>query len=214
MNTDYVEINSDLRGREDALKTAEKFVVYNNITGDGAVHIRLLTEETLSMVNGILDSFRALLRLESEQKNGFLLCRIRLKANKNITEKQESKLLSVSSSGKNEAAKGILGKIREMFRLSVQRSEDASLNSSMMSEEWFSMGIRGTETKMIADQYMDCWSLNSYRASVADQKKDKAEEWDELEKSIISHLADDVKIYLKNESTEVVIEKKLKSAAK
>lgn len=53
------------------------------------------------------------------------------------------------------------------------------------------------------------WSLRSYRENLPD-KKSAAEEWDELEKSIIATLADDVKVWLKSNTTEVVIEKLIK----
>lgn len=212
MNTDYISISSDLKGKEDALATAEKFITYNAVSGKDAIHVRLLTEEMLSLVNGIMDDFKAKLRLESEPSKQGVLCRIRLSARKSVSEKQENRLMSVSSSGKNEAAKGVLGKIREMFRLSAQHSADGvyAPGSVPMLDSWYSLGMHHDELSYMNEYAMGCWSLNNYRRNIETQKSSMQEEWDELEKSIINRLADDVKIYLKNDSTEIVIEKTLK----
>lgn len=54
------------------------------------------------------------------------------------------------------------------------------------------------------------WSLQVYRQEISAKKETKQEEWDELEKSIITKLADDVKVWLNADSTMLVIEKNIK----
>ena len=54
------------------------------------------------------------------------------------------------------------------------------------------------------------WSLMNYRESLERENEPDTEEWDELEKSIIAKLADDVKVWLRSDTTEVVIEKTVK----
>ena len=49
------------------------------------------------------------------------------------------------------------------------------------------------------------WSLKNYRANVKDED---SEEWDELEKSIINNLADDVIVGVKGKQAKIIIEKK------
>ncbi len=69
MKTDVITIRSDLDGSDLALMTAEKFSEYHDITGKDAMHLRLLTEETVSMVHGILVA--ANLSAESCRENRF-----------------------------------------------------------------------------------------------------------------------------------------------
>ena len=196
MKTDVIKINSAIEGHDAAMQTAEKFSVYNNITGKAAMHIRLLTEEMISMVHGILDGFSGDFWLESIQTKKGLLCRICLSADKFMNKEQESKILSVSTSGKNQNVKGIMGKIRELFRQSLQAesSEDERFLTNMAD----AMGQPG----MAGSSY---WSLQAYRQSIS--PKSKPEEWDELEKSIIAKIADEVKVWLRSDATEIVIEK-------
>ncbi len=206
MNTDVIEIRGDLSGSEAALQTAERFLSYNNIKGRDAVHIRLLTEEALSLVNGVMDDLNAKLCIESEKTDSGLLCRIRLTADQGADERQESRIKSVSTSGKNESARGVLGKLRELVRRSSQRSGYAD---EVQGGSWIGMGMHRDEISYVSDYYDGYWSLDSYRKQI-ESKPRESEEWDELEKSIIANLADDVKVYFKSGSTEILIEKLLK----
>lgn len=56
----------------------------------------------------------------------------------------------------------------------------------------------------------NCWSLSNYRDNLSDNRESSAEEIDELERSIIARLADDVKVWITDETTEVVIVKRIK----
>lgn len=205
MKTDVITVYSDLRGREEAMDTAERFAAYNGIKGKEAMHLRLLTEETICMVHGILDDFRADFWLETKQTKYGLLCMICLSADKQANKVQEKQILSVSTSGKNENAKGIGGKIRELLRRSLQTTS-ADDENFLKSINEACLGI-GTGSMISPAPSADFWSLQLYRQKLSDNKDTKAEEWDELEKSIISKLADEVKVWLENDRTEVVIER-------
>lgn len=205
MKSDVIRIQSDLTGREEAMKAAESFIRYNGFEGKNAMHIRLLTEELVSMVHGIMDKFAGDLWFESKKTAEGVSCNICLSADKSADPEQEEQMLSVASSGKNENAKGILGKIRESFRVSAQHSADGVYMADYSAvNSWYSLGAAPSAYEMER-----CWSLRSYRENLPDRSA-AAEEWDELEKSIIAKLADDVKVWLKSNTTEVVIEKLIK----
>ena len=53
--------------------------------------------------------------------------------------------------------------------------------------------------------YSYVWSLNKYKVSVQESEK---EAWDELEKSIIANLADDVIVGVKGKQASIVVVKK------
>ncbi|MBR6337267.1 MAG: hypothetical protein IKR76_05980 [Ruminococcus sp.] len=214
MITDKITVTGDLKGKEQALAAAEKFCDYNGITGKSAMYVRLLTEEAIGMIHGIMDNFSGELWLESEKAESGLICRVHLKNPKGATESQENKLLSVSSTGRNESAKGIIGKIRELIRIGTQNTDLASENAGLGTlDNWVSMGLPHGEARFIDDYYVGYWSLVNYRDSVETSPKDETskEAYDELERSIIAKLSDDVKVWLRSDYTEVVIEKQLLS---
>ena len=202
MKTEIIKIDSDLHGRDQAMRAARKFASYNDITGKGAMHLRLLTEETISMVHGILEDFTGDLWLESEETKTGMICRICLSADKQANKVQEAHILSVSTSGKNESAKGVMGKIREMFRRSLQAESSADEEKlRSMADAWMDGGIPGADYAPSDSKY---WSLQLYKKNL---EKGSSEEWDELEKSIVAKLADDVKVWLNPDSTVIVVEK-------
>ena len=51
------------------------------------------------------------------------------------------------------------------------------------------------------------WSMKEYRSAVAAHREQEPEKWDELEKSITARLADEVKIFIRGNAVEMVIEK-------
>ncbi len=201
MKTDVITVTDDLQGMDAAIEAEEKFAAYYGITGKDALHLRLLTEEMISMIHGIFSDFRGKFWLESERTKKGLLCRLCLSAEKQVNKEQETHMLSVASSGKNEAARGIAGKIRELFRQSLQdASEDDTQYLGRMTDAWIGSGMTGAMDS-------NYWSLQMYRQKVSAKKTEQKEEWDELEKSIIAKLADEVKVWLKTDVTEIVAEK-------
>lgn len=201
MKTDVITVTDDLQGMDAAIEAEEKFAAYYGITGKDALHLRLLTEEMISMIHGIFSDFRGEFWLESERTKKGLLCRLCLSAEKQVNKEQETHMLSVASSGKNESARGIAGKIRELFRQSLQdASEDDTQYLGRMTDAWIGSGMTGAMDS-------NYWSLQMYRQKVSVKKTEQKEEWDELEKSIIAKLADEVKVWLKTDVTEIVAEK-------
>ena len=69
--------------------------------------------------------------------------------------------------------------------------------SASMSETFY---IPGTPSVVsLADPL---WTLNAYREGA---KKAKGETWDELEKSVVSNIADDVKVSIQGRRVEMII---------
>ncbi|MBR6419779.1 MAG: hypothetical protein IKS42_05570 [Oscillospiraceae bacterium] len=205
MKTDVITLTDTLTGMDLAIEAEEKFAAYYGITGRNALHLRLLTEEAISMVHGIFDDFSGAFWLESEKTKNGLLCRVCLSAEKQANREQESHMLSVASSGKNESARGVMGKIRELFRRSLQpASEEDETYLRNMTDAWMS---NGTGSSGFAAPGAAFWSLQTYRKNVTSRKDTDEEAWDELEKSIIAKIADEVKVWLEADTTRVVIEK-------
>ena len=54
--------------------------------------------------------------------------------------------------------------------------------------------------------YAHSWSLEQYRSSLRGQAK--GEDWDELEKSVIASVADDVIVGVKGKQADIIIVKR------
>ena len=111
-----------------------------------------------------------------------------------------NELLSVSSSGTNAAAKGLIGKIREMIA-SVFLPDDPETKA--MTDQTFGLMAQGSQ---MGSQYGGAyaWSLTNYTTQV-NNAPDEKEAIDELETSILANLADDVKVSIVDSEVEVII---------
>jgi hypothetical protein len=113
---------------------------------------------------------------------------------------KKSELIRVAKSQKNAAAVGIVGRIRnaiENFLLSEENM--AALDAS---SEAFYLATGYSE----GVDYSYLWSLEQYRSMVS--REEKGEEWDELEKSVIASVADDVIVGIKGHRAGIMIVKK------
>jgi len=118
------------------------------------------------------------------------------------TVKRE-KLLNTSTSGKNAYAKGIMGRLRDFFDRNADQDIVAFTNPIMMS------GVYDNAQDILHDVE---WSMVKYRDdiySTRDENAEHAAAWDELEKSVITHVADEIKVFIHNQQAEMVVYKKL-----
>ena len=192
-----------------ALDAAERFITEAQIKGKKALHVNLLAEEVLSMVGAMVGDYSARFWLESGKGE----CRIYVDAIADMDNQKKWDLLSVSKSGKNAANKGLMAKIGEFFETSLHEynviMQDPNMNMVDVYGYSFSAGI-SAHTVMASTGAL--WSLSKYRTTVTEDMDDQdeaKEAWDELEKSIIANLADDVIVGVKDNRATLTIIKKL-----
>lgn len=210
MQTDKIKVTSGGIGREEALKEVERFSEYEKLDSKQSLRIRLLAEESLGMISAIAHDFDAYFWLEDEEGE----CRIHLKAKTAMDLEKKEELLSVSTSGKNAARKGFMGKIRDIFENGIYNVNEVDKltceydGGSMM---YASMGTFAPDAASF-NSLIYKWSLNRYRTKLSEELDDNPvanEAWDELEKSIVASIADDVEVSVAGSDVELVIKKKL-----
>ena len=185
MKSDVCLLSTDKNSLQALLNETEKAASYSNL--------RLLAEELVSMLPELLDYSNGSFWIESEEKKFEL--HVSLSPNESLTAEKREKLLKVSTSGKNSAATGIMSKIKiaAQFML-IDYEENAVLNPS-----FYDYGLHdNTAFSSIA------WSLNVYREKIDQEKK---EDWDELEKSIVANIADDVCVGLQGKKVDIIVKK-------
>lgn len=151
--------------------------------------LRLLTEEMFSMMNNVLRNREASFELIREDNTYSL----ELAANVRMTEDDKQTFLSLSSSGKNNAYRGIMGKITAMLDSFAAPESDRYI-------------VEGFEHPSIGYvDYSYVWSMSNYMDS--DAAKNDDANWDGMEKSIIANFSDDVIIGVRNNSLDMIVKK-------
>ena len=183
----------------DALQMTESWSIQKGIDHKQSLHLRLLAEELFGIQRGIAKDVEASYWLETFDSRYELHLRFR----PIMTKEMRKQLLAVSTSGKNEAAKGFIGKLQDMISAKMLPSESSltNLKSDLMEGVWSANSIGVTDATYE-------WLMTEYRSEIEGHRKESLEAkaaWDELEKSIVAKVADDVKISIKRYTVEIVI---------
>ena len=210
MQTDKVRVSSDGTGGSLAMDEVERFSEYMGLDRKSAMRMRLLAEEMIGMVNTITGDFEADFWLEGEKGRA---CFLHLMAETRMNLAKKRELIDAASDKKNSAYKGFMGKIREMLEEGIYAAGEAGETVTDMPFMYHTMGVCDAETAAM-NAYVYQWSLAKYRAGIGEAKTkdsdaDATEAWDELEKSIVASIADDVRVGVKGDTVELVIEKRL-----
>ncbi len=161
------------------------------------LRLRLMAEEMICMLPQLLSYGMGRFWIETNQYQ------IELHLNVKIDKTREydvGKILSVSTSGKNAAAKGIIGKIA------------VAVESMLGNNETETDDSYGVWSKGFADyDKATIWSLEAYKDAFKSQdtQQDYSEEWDELEKSILANLADDIRVGVLAGKIDIVVLKNI-----
>ena len=205
METNRIVITNKGTGMEDALNEVESFAGKQDLDHKQTLRLRLLAEEMMGMVTGIVGDFKALFWLEGKDRN----ISLHIEAQTVVDMSVRDELLSVSTTGKNIAAKGITGKLRDLFETYMLAYEEvdryaAGNGMNLFPYDEFDMMHAGMD---ISSHY---WSLRQYKNDVgerAPEDESAAQAWDELEKSIVGSLADDVLVGIRSDNVEMIVRK-------
>ncbi len=200
-----LKINNYDNDMAEVLNEAAKMAEKARLNEKQAMRLRLLAEETVGMVNAITEEFQGSLII-MEDKLKFTL---HLEAETDMNLRKREELLSASRTGKNEAAKGFMGKVRDIFEMCLMMPDDPD----KIDPTWYDALAYNSIDPMFmgtVSPLTDFWSLSAYREGVMNDKDENeaaAEAWDELEKSIVANLADDVRIGIEEGHVVMDIEK-------
>ena len=201
MRTAKIKVNSLGYGMEKALDEVESFSCGMGFGERSARRARLLAEETMSMVRAIVEDFSADFWMEGSPDGS---CELHLLAEAMMNYDKKQELIGASSKQRNEASVGIMGKIKDFIEDSLYNMKDGA-TVSVGDMHCMSMGGVG----IVPDAYM--WSLEQYREDVekkADEDAEMEAALDELEKSIVANIADDIQVAVEGNHIEMIIRKK------
>ena len=214
MSTERIKITNAGYGRptgvDSALELTENFSRTLNLNPKTSSRLRLLTEELLSMLGAITEFFTAEFYIECDDDN---ICRFHLEAKSDLDYRKRRDLLSVSTEGKNIASVGIMEKIRGVFEAGLAHMEDSFNLQAEFGGSYLDYGMLGSIDAGMS-QAVYAWSMQKYKDSVNTQRQNDGNiaalgAWDELEKSIIANIADEVQVGVTRDGVELIVTKSI-----
>ena len=206
METNHIYVNGEEDRIELALSEADHFSEYQGLSVQDSRRVRLLTEELLGMVRGLTGEYTAMFWIEGEPKR----CHLHLQAKTEMSNEKRADLIAASTSGKNAAAKGLGGHLRNLIEIGLQSFDDVAKLNSQNGEAVavYSFGMEPTATTFSPGN----WTLSRFRENLPAPDEGKGTEvvWDQLEKSVLANLADDVSVGIRDKKVDIIVEKKFK----
>ena len=194
MKSNVCKIDKGIKDLDAILKECEKVAVYNELTHKQALQLRLLCEEIDGMLPKIVDDFDGALRIDFEGN----VCKVNVSIElADMTIDKKDDLIAIAKNKKNAAAVGIVGKI------------SCAIDDFLLAEEAVQTYTMASESFQMATGYNEgvnyeyLWSLEQYKKQISQTQQDEA--WDELEKSVIASVADDVIVGVRGRQVNIVV---------
>lgn len=196
MKSNEIALSNHLSCAVNALQEVEQASDQAGLSREQANILRLLTEEMISMTTDILQNCKGSLWMEWEG----LSCELHLTAVAPIEEEAKAAFIEASKAKANAPVKGLKNRISALLA--------GMLSSETYPELYTSMGagfIEDMSTGMSPLYLVPTWSLAAYKEGQKKEQKDA--ELEGVEKSILTGLADDVIVSVKNHWVELVVKK-------
>lgn len=196
MKSNVCKIENGTKDLAAILEESERVAEYNGFTHKQTLQLRLICEEIDGMLPNIIDDFEGKLWIEYDE--GVCKVNVAIKIPEFNLDKKED-LIAIAKNKKNAAAVGIVGKIRSAIEnFFLDEEPVATFDASFGA--FYEIGYTGYV------DYSCLWTLEQYRSTINQIAQN--EEWDELEKSVIACVADDVIVGVKGKQAHITIVKK------
>ena len=198
MRSDICYLNSK-ESRAAVLNEVEKTAQYCGLNHKEQLQLRLLAEELTGMVEGRIGEYEAKFWIEREQ----MKYELRLVLNRKLSETDENSLLKTATTNRGQIPAGMMERIG-MFLDNIIKNQERKFEQTASS----GITVHGMGNMYAAatqEREGVRWSLVSYTKEVKKEKEpDKLED---LERSIIAKLADDIVVRIRGNKAEVIVEK-------
>lgn len=198
MKSNEIALSNSLSCAVNALQTVEQASEQAGFSQEQTNILRLLTEEMIAMTTDILQECKGSLWMEWEGT----ACELHLTAVAPMEEAAKAAFIEASRAKVNTPVKGLKNRISALL---------AGMLSSVNSPELYAAMSAGFVGGIPSMPSMRTWSLAAYAENQKQDQKDA--ELEGVEKSILTGLADDVVVSVKNNWVELVVRKAFNAPA-
>lgn len=195
MRSDTITVKTSGTGVKEALTQTEKIAELKGLSREDQLRLRLLTEEMMGMFQGLTGELEAEFYVE-EENNDYVL---HLSTDTEMYAEKRQRLVDATTAKRDAAAVGITGKLRSLFEELLEPKDAQTPSVAALGSLGAFTGSAGSSTSV--------WTLSQYRGKVQ-EAENAAEAWDEMEKSTVAKLADEICIGIKGKCVEMTIHKK------
>ncbi len=197
MNSEMITVISGEDCTEKVLSLVEGFS--SDLDKKSSLRLRLVAEEMINLMKSITGEVEAKFWIDNNGKAYSL----HLSTNTIMYADKRKELVDIATQKENAAAKGVMGKLREVFELALLPKDERTARESRVGM----MGLVDPSAYMASSS--ETWSMKSYISSVNSMDADSEfaqEAKNELERSIIANIAKEILISIKGDDVEMTVE--------
>ena len=201
MKTDELVITENPATVEDALDKIELISLYTGMEHKDASRMRLLAEEMMSAIKGILSVYDGYLWMETSGKQFSL----HLKITRPLSKSDRDKLITLSKNGKVTPQKGLFSRLgAAMEKLLI--ADESQIDAGILTDyAMFSDGFTGISPMQMYTYHY----ISDSKAPYADKEDQTKDELEGIEKNIISSIVDDLMVTVYGGTVELIAIKKM-----
>ena len=196
MKSNVCKIKNGTKDLATILNESERVAEYNGLTHKQTLQLRLICEEVDGMLPNVISDFEGDIWIEFE--DGVCSVNVSIEIPELDIDEKEA-LINIAKNKKNAATVGIVGKIRNAIENILLNKDALDAFNASTSTFRFGDGFGSVD-------FGYSWSLEKYRNAV--EKDRQNDEWDELEKSVITFVADDIIVGVKGRRANITVVKK------
>lgn len=197
MNSEMITVISGEDCTEKVLSLVEGFA--SDLDKKSSLRLRLVAEEMINLMKSITGEVEARFWIDNNGKTYFL----HISTSTIMYADKRKELVDIATKKQNDAARGVVGKLREVFELALLPKDERSARESRVGM----MGLVDPSAYMASAT--ETWSMKNYISSVNSMNDDSEfaqEAKNELERSIIANIAKEILISIKGDDVEMTVE--------
>ena len=203
--TDYMFIDSSKMEEDKIAERAEELIGDLDLKKKDKLHMKLLFEETIGMLQAMVGEYHVALYMERYKNEA---C-IKLTAKTEMDADKKKSLIEVSKQHQNMFVKGFMDKVREVIENGLLNYDNVMKLEQQYGLNMVGYGSMGVYSNIdgLADSGL-MWSLEEYRQALQDASEGDegaSQAWDELEKSIVASLAKDVLVGVQGNRVDMTL---------
>lgn len=209
MKTEKINLTNDVEVLKSAYAKLDDSLEALELDKKDTLHVKLLMEEAIGLVKQLTADFEAVVWAEEYED----ICSVKLVGTTKMNADKKYDMLSLSKKGKNAMATGFMGKIKDIIETGL-----LNYDSVMKLQHEFNgvavnfggLGVCGDVgmTTNIGASTGFMWSMGDYKDALnegIEENDGMKAAWDELEKSIVANIANDVVVGVQKDKFEITI---------
>lgn len=209
MKTEKIHLTNDIEVLKSAYEQLDEKIEALELEKKDTLHIKLLMEEAIGVVKQLATDFEADVWTEEYED----ICSVKVVGSTKMNADKKYDMIALSKNRKNAMAVGFMGKIKDIIETGMLNYDSIMKLQQDFNGVAVNFGGMGACSDVSLATHLGAstgfmWSMDGYKDALNDGLKENdgmKAAWDELEKSIVANIANDVIVGVQKDKFEITL---------